>query len=309
MTGRQGALLGVIGALWGSSYLLIKYALEGFSPSEVVFWRVAVASLTLAVVLRAQGAPWRAARAELTARPRIGLGLGLVSVAAPILLIAFGERSIPSGLTAVLVAPAPLFVALFASRLDSSESVDGRQWIGLVAGVAGVALVVGLEAVGTVAQFAAALGLIAASACYAVGGFVVKGAYRGVPPIITSFISLAAAALLCLVPALLTQHPSAPGLRAVLAVLALGVTHTALAFVIFYKLIGEVGAGRSALVTYLSPGFALVYGAVLLDERITVPALAGLGLILGGVALASRRAAVSPSATVAPPAASRSPTR
>lgn len=309
MTGRQAALLGAIGALWGSSYLLIKYALEDFSPSEVVFWRVTVATLTLVVVLRVQGAPWRAARAEAARRPWVGLGLGFVSVAAPFLLIAFGERSIPSGLTAVLVAPAPLFVALFASRLDRTESVDRRQWIGLVAGMAGVALVVGVEAVGTVAQFAAALGLVTAAACYAVAGFVVKGAYRGVPAIVSSVVSLGAGALLCLVPALLTQHAGAPGLRAVLAVLALGVTHTALAFVIFYKLIGEVGAGRSALVTYLSPGFALVYGAVLLDERVTVVALIGFALILAGVALASRRAAVSPSGTVAPPAASRSPSR
>lgn len=309
MSARHAALLGLLAALWGSSYLLIKYALEDFAPAEIVFLRVAIAALALGIVLRAQGEPWRVARDEARRRPALGAGLGLVSVAIPFLLIAFGEQAIPSGLTAVLVAPAPLFVALFASRLDVSESARGAQWAGLVVGLAGVALVVGVEAVGTFAQFAAALGLVAASACYAVAGFVVKGAYRGVAPIVSSFVSLTAAALICLVPAALTAHTTTPGLRAVLAVLALGVTHTALAFVIFYKLIGEVGAGRSALVTYLSPGFALVYGAALLGERVTVAAVVGLGLILGGVGAASRRAPVSPSETVAPPAASRSPSR
>jgi drug/metabolite transporter (DMT)-like permease len=91
-------------------------------------------------------------------------------------------------------------------------------------------------------------------------------------------------------PAAIATAPSElPGLRATLAMLVLGVIGTALAFVIFYKLIDETGAGRASLVSYLAPGVALLYGALLLDEEVTLAAIAGLALILGGVALASRR--------------------
>jgi drug/metabolite transporter (DMT)-like permease len=88
--------------------------------------------------------------------------------------------------------------------------------------------------------------------------------------------------------AVATAHHDAPGLRAVLAVAGLGVLGTAAAFVIFYALIGEIGAGRASLVSYLAPGVALAYGAALLDERITAAAIGGLALILAGVALAAR---------------------
>jgi drug/metabolite transporter (DMT)-like permease len=86
-----------------------------------------------------------------------------------------------------------------------------------------------------------------------------------------------------------TGHPGAPGTRAILAVVALGVVGTALAFVIFYRLIAELGAGRASLVSYLAPGVALIYGATLLDEHVGWAAITGLALILGGVAVASRR--------------------
>ena len=95
--------------------------------------------------------------------------------------------------------------------------------------------------------------------------------------------------MLTLPAAIATAPTHVPGLRATLAMLVLGVVGTALAFVIFYKLIAEAGAGRASLVSYLAPGVALLYGALLLDEEITLAAIAGLALILGGVALASRR--------------------
>ena len=118
---------------------------------------------------------------------------------------------------------------------------------------------------------------------------MVKGPFAGVPAITTSAISCAVGAALTLPVAAATAHGSAPGLRAVLAVLALGVVGTALAFVIFYRLIAEVGAGRASLVSYLAPGVALVYGAALLDEHVGWAAVLGLGLILGGVFAAGRR--------------------
>ena len=105
----------------------------------------------------------------------------------------------------------------------------------------------------------------------------------------TSFVSLSVASLITLPVAVATAPSEAPGLGAVSSLLALGAIGTALAFVIFYKLIAEVGAGRASLVSYLAPGVALFYGAIFRDEVITVAAVGGLVLILGGVALASRR--------------------
>jgi drug/metabolite transporter (DMT)-like permease len=293
VTLRQALLTLALAAVWGSSYLLIKYALEGFEPEGVVFLRAALAALVLALVVRAQGrAAWEAA-ADGRRRPRTALLLGLLAIAAPFTLISYGELEVPSGLTAVLIAPVPLFVAAFAPFLDRSEIIGSRQAVGLVVGLAGVALLVGVETIDSLGQFLGALGILGACASYALAGFVVRLRYRGAPAISTSFISVSAAALLTLVPAALTFTGEAPGARAVLSILALGVLHTALAFVIFYRLIGELGAGRGSLVSYLAPGVALTYGAIFLDERITAAAIAGLALILGGVGLASRRRAPS----------------
>jgi drug/metabolite transporter (DMT)-like permease len=204
------------------------------------------------------------------------------------MLITLGELEVPSGLTAVLISPAALFVALFAPWIDPSERIDRKQAVGMCIGLAGVALVVGVESISTLGQFLGALAMVAAAACYALSGFVVKRRYGRLTSMQTSFVSITVAAIMTLPFALATMPSELPGLRASLSVLVLGAVGTALAFVIFYKLIAEVGAGQASLVSYLAPGVALFYGALFLDEAITVAAIAGLALILGGVALASR---------------------
>jgi drug/metabolite transporter (DMT)-like permease len=247
--------------------------------------RTALAAVVLAIALR--GAV-RGALADMRRRPGWAATLGLVAVAAPFSLITFGEHEVPSGLTAVLISPAALFVALFAPFIDPSERIDRRQGVGMLIGLAGVALVVGVESISTLWQFLGALAMVAAAASYALSGFVVKRKYRELTSIQTSFVSISVAALMTLPFAAASAPTEVPGLRAIAAVLVLGAAGTALGFVIFYKLIAEVGAGRASLVSYLAPGVALFYGAVFLDEAITVAAVAGLALILGGVALASR---------------------
>ncbi len=296
MTPRQVALLGSLAAIWGSSYLLIKYALRGFSPAEIVCVRAAGAALVLWPLCRWRGGEARAALPDIRRRPLVALGLGAIAVAAPFLLISFGEREVPSGLTAILISPSPIFVALFAPALDTSERLRGVQWLGLGAGLAGVAVLVGVESVSSLSQFLGAVAVLGASACYALGSFVVKGAYRGIPSLVVSTFSVTAAAVLTLPVAIATAEPHAPGLGPVAALAALAVVHTGLALLIFYTLISEVGAGRANLVSYLAPPFALAYGAVFLSESITVAAIAGLVLILSGVTLASRRPQPPPEA-------------
>jgi drug/metabolite transporter (DMT)-like permease len=290
VSARHTGLLAALAAIWGGSYLLIKYALEDLSAPMIVWGRVAIAALVLLVALRVTGGPAAVSGAarDLRRRPRSALLLGTLAIALPFMLITLGELEVPSGLTAVLISPAPLFVALLAPFIDPSERLDRRQGIGTLVGLLGVALVVGVESVQTFWEFVGALAMLGAAACYALSSFVVKRRYGHLASMQTSFVSITVATVLTLPLALVTLPDAAPGARAVLSVVALGALGTALAFVIFYKLINEVGAGRASLVAYLAPGVALFYGALLLDEAITVAAVAGLVLILGGVALASR---------------------
>ena len=291
MTPRQIGLLSALAAIWGGSYLLIKYALEDFSAPMIVWARTAIAALVLLVALRGAA---RGAFADMRRRPSTAVLLATLAVAAPFLLITFGELEVPSGLTAVLISPAALFVALFAPFIDPSERIDRRQGVGMLAGLAGVALVVGVESIHSTGQFLGALAMVAAAASYGLSGFVVKGRYGRLTSVQTSLVSISVAALITLPVAAATAPTEVPGLRAVAALVTLGAVGTALAFVIFYKLIAELGAGRASLVSYLAPGVALFYGAIFLDEAITVAAIVGLVLILGGVALASRRSRRAP---------------
>jgi drug/metabolite transporter (DMT)-like permease len=300
MSPRHIGLLSALAAIWGGSYLLIKYALEDLSAPMIVWSRVAVAAVVLLALIRfTMGAgAVRTVGNELRDRSRSAVLLGALAVALPFTLITLGELEVPSGLTAVLISPASLFVALFAPWIDPSERIDRRQAVGMVMGLGGVALVVGVESVQTVGQLLGALAMLGAAASYALSSFVVKRRYGHLAAMQTSLVSIVVAALMTFPLALATLPSALPGLRAVLSVLVLGAVGTALAFVIFYKLINEVGAGRASLVSYLAPGVALFYGALLLDEAITAAAVAGLVLILGGVAIASRKR-VSPSGTAA----------
>ncbi len=302
MTPRQVGLLAALSAIWGGSYLLIKYALEDFSAPVIVCARAALAALVLVIAMRGTT---RGALADMRRRPGWAIVLGCVSVAIPFTFITLGELEVPSGLTAVLISPASLFVALFAPWIDPSERIDRRQGIGMAMGLGGVALVVGVESVHSIGELLGALAMIGAAASYGLSSFVVKRRYGHLAAMQTSLVSIAVTAVLTLPLALATLPSAVPGLRALLSVLVLGAVGTALAFVIFYKLINEVGAGRASLVSYLAPGVALFYGALLLDEAITAAAIAGLVLILAGVALASRPRRVSPSGTGVPLAASR----
>ena len=276
MSPRQIGLLAALSAVWGGSYLLIKYGLEDLEPAVIVWVRLVLAAVVLYAVMRLRGggAEARAAHAELRARPWRALLLGTVAIALPFNLITFGELEVPSGLTAVLIAPASLFVAAFAPLIDPSEKVPPQALGGMLLGLRGVALCVGRRV------RALDLGVPRRARDGRRGRLLraleLRGqALQGPDVGDVSFISILVGAVLTLPAAVATAPSSLPGTRATLAMLALGVVGTALAFVIFYKLIAEVGAGRASLVSYLAPGVALLYGALLLDEEITVAAIAG----------------------------------
>jgi drug/metabolite transporter (DMT)-like permease len=302
MSARHATLLAALSAVWGGSYLLIKYALDGYSAAMIVSARSLLASAVLYAVLRSHGlAP--ATLKDLRERPTWALILAVTAVAAPFMLITFGEHVVPSGLTAVLISPASLFIALLAPFILPSESIDRRQGAGMLLGLGGVALVVGVESVQTLEEFLGALAMIGAAFFYGLSSFVVKGRYGSLAAVQTSWISVTIAGVLTLPVGIATSPGHTPTLGATAAVLALGVVGTAIAFVIYYELINGIGPARAALVSYLAPGVALFYGAIFRDETITIAAVAGLVLILGGVAIASRPKRVR--APVPAPAAAR----
>jgi len=241
----------------------------------------------LYIVLRSMGLV-SSAWADVRARPKWTLILGTTAVTAPFLLITYGEHVVPSGLTAVLISPASLFIALLAPFILPSESIDRRQGVGMLMGLAGVALVVGVESVQSLDEFLGALAMIGAAFFYGLSSFVVKGRYGKLAAVQTSWISVTVAGVTTLPLAIATTPGHTPDLGSTAALVVLGVVGTALAFVIYYELIAGIGAARAALVSYLAPGIALFYGAIFLDEAITVAAVAGLVLILGGVAIAAR---------------------
>jgi drug/metabolite transporter (DMT)-like permease len=218
--------------------------------------------------------------------------LGTLAIAAPFMLITFGELTVPSGLAGVLASTAPMFFALFAPLVNPRAEANRRQGAGLVVGLLGVALVVGVHSIHTAAQFIGALALLGAAASGGVSSFVVRLRYKnkGVPASTTSFFALGVGSLLTLPVAVVTAPRELPGVRAVLAVIALGLLCTALAYMLYYSLIDQVGGERAALANYLTPAFALFYGVLLLGESITVSAIIGLVLIIAGAEITLRGA-------------------
>jgi drug/metabolite transporter (DMT)-like permease len=287
MNARQLTMLGAVSAIWGASYLLIKIALDGFEPSMIVFARVLLAALLLYVVIQIRGGEDRAALGWLRRHPGRTLVQGTLAVAVPFMLISFGETQISSGLTGVLISPGPLFIAMLAPLIDPTEKVDRRAGIGVVIGFAGVALLIGVDTVHSLGEFLGALAMVGAALAYGLGAMYARLKFRGVPPLVVSFAACGVASALTLPPALATLAANHPDGGEIAAVVSLGAIGTAVAFVLYFGLIGQVGAGRAALCGYLIPPLALAYGAILLDEHITPASIGGLVLILAGVSLAS----------------------
>jgi drug/metabolite transporter (DMT)-like permease len=283
MSRRSWILLGLLSALWGASYLFIKVALDDdVPPAVIVFVRTALAALVL-LPLAAHRDALGGLRANAAA---IGV-LAVVQMAGPLLLIAVGEQEISSSLTGILVATAPIFTFLLAFTLEGEERASGLSLAGVVIGIAGVALLLGIDAGGGTAALVGGLLVVTASFGYGVGAWFVKRRVSGVQPVAMVGATAATASLLMLPFAALDLPPHAPDLAATGSMLALGVLCTGAAFVIFYSLVGSDGPARASLVGYIAPGFSIVYGVTLLDESFTVATAAGLLLIVSGSWLAA----------------------
>jgi drug/metabolite transporter (DMT)-like permease len=279
---RSWLLLLLLASLWGASYLFIELGLEDFSPYWVVFGRTALAAAILLPFALARGA-----LAGLSDRLGAVALLALVQIAAPFVLISAGQEEIASSLAGILVASAPIFTAVLAIWVDREERSSGLSLVGILAGMIGVALLLGVDIEGGTAALLGGLAVVLASVGYAIGGLYLKRRFADAQPLGVVTVAMAASAVMVAPAALFTMPDSFPDAGSIAAVSALGVVGTGIAFVIYYTLIATVGAAKAMLVAYVAPGFAVVYGVTLLDERFTLATLAGLVLILAGSWLAA----------------------
>jgi len=282
MARRHLLMLLALAAIWGASFMCIKVGVRGgLAPSTLVLLRLVLGALTLApIVLLRVGAAnaWRQLRSAAGAL----FLTGAVNSAIPIWSLSWAETRIDSGLAAVIQASAPLFTALLALAFVRSERVRGARLGGLLVGFAGVALLVGAQPHGKVT---AGLAVVFSAVCYAIAALYAALALRHVSPLVTALGALTGASLLML-PGGVAQWPTdVPSPKVLASVVVLGVIGTGLAYVLYYALLAGPGASYSILVTYLVPAIALGYGVLLLGEPLTVAAIAGLALVLLGVAL------------------------
>ena len=279
MSRRDLGLLLLLSAIWGSSFLFIKVGVDELEPAVVVLGRTVVGALVLLPLLIGRGG-----LGVLRGHVRTLVLLGGLNNALPFWLLGFAETRIDSGLTAVIQAAAPVFTVVLAAWIDRSQRVRRARLAGIGVGFLGVVLLVGIQEGG---QLVGALAVIGTAACYAVSVLVAGRTVRSLPPLQVSIGQLAAGALI-IAPFGLAQAPSEPpSAGAIAAVVALGALGSGVAYLLYFALIASAGASRAILVTYLVPAFALVYGAVLLDEPVTTSSLVGLALILGGTTLAT----------------------
>jgi drug/metabolite transporter (DMT)-like permease len=279
-------LLISLAAIWGASFMFIKVADRELEPTTLMFGRTLLAALLLFAFL-ASRLGVRGATSQLR-RPGVGpYALGVVTAAVPFTLIAWGETHVDSGVAAIGNASMPIFVALLALRFQQSERSTGLRLVGVLVGIAGVVVLAGVNPRGGWWAVAGTLAVVAAAVAYAVGSLWAQRLVEREAALVVTTASLIGAAL-ALLPFGLAQLPSAvPGWKETGSVLALAVLGTALAQIILYRVLRSDGAARVSLVTYLLPMTALIYGVLLLDEPLTWEELAGMVLILGGVALGS----------------------
>jgi drug/metabolite transporter (DMT)-like permease len=275
-----------LAGVWGASYLFIKVAVEEIEPAPMMFFRLLLATaLLLPFLLVREGVREGAVKLRRAWRP--GLVLGLVNAAVPFTLIAWGEKHIDSSIAAIANATVPLFVVLLAIRFRPSERATGARLVGILLGFVGVSVLSGAQAEGGAWAVAGTLAVVVASLSYAIGGLYGAARTEDTAGPVLATASMIGGALI-LLPLALAQLPDeVPGWKALGSVVALAVGATALGQLVLFRMLRLHGSSRTTLVTYLMPPTAILYGAVLLDEPITVAALTGLALILPGVALGS----------------------
>jgi drug/metabolite transporter (DMT)-like permease len=283
VSARAWTAFGIVSVLWGIPYLLIKVAVDDGIPPAFLAWARCLIGAAVLLPLAWRGGGLRG----LWQRKWVLLAFTLVEIVVPWPLLAAGEQRVDSSLAAILVATVPLLVALIAMRVDAGERPTGARLVGMVIGFGGVVALLGVDVAGQPREVVGALLVLLVAVCYASGPMIVKLRLPDADPVGTVAAALALATIVLSPAAAIAPPESTPGTDAILAVVALGLLCSALAFVFFFVLIKEAGPSRASIITYVNPVVAVALGVALLGEDVGAGAVAGLLLILAGSWLAT----------------------
>ena len=270
-----------LGLIWGLPYLLIKVAVESVDPAFVVFVRVVLGAAVLLPIVLARG-QWRVLRGHW---PWV-VAFAVTEITFTFLALTWAEQRISSSLAALLIAAVPIVGAVLAWAFGLDTHWSARRGVGLAVGFLGVAALVGLDVEGSSWVAVAAVGITVLG--YALGPIIVEKRLHDVPSLPVIAASLAVNSVIY-APFGWISRPTEPvPASAWWSMIVLGVLCTAIAFVLLFALIGEVGAPRAQVITYVNPAVAVVLGIVVLSEPMTLGIAVGFPLVLVGSWLATR---------------------
>jgi drug/metabolite transporter (DMT)-like permease len=277
------ALLLLLATLWGASYSFIKLGVVTIPPITLIAARTSIAGLLLLAIMRWRGlsmprdaVSWR----------RFLLQACLNSVI-PWTMIAWGERSLDAGLATILNSTSPIFTFFLTLAIMRHETLNLRKLFGVFAGMAGICLIVGVQSLGGLGeQLAAQIAIVAATICYA-GGAIYSRGFKGFDPMAPAAGSLLCGAMVLIPVSLVLDRPwtLAPSMDSMLALLGLAVFSTALAFVVYFRLIQTLGSVGTTAQAYLRVPIGVALGVVLLGQALTSTVWVGLGCVVIGVAV------------------------
>ena len=289
MSRRGWVLFALMSVIWGVPYLLIKVADGGVAVPVLVFARVAVgAAVLLPLAIR------RGQIRVLAGRWRWLVLFAVVEIMLPWALLSDAERRLSSSLTGLMIAVVPIIGLVLARVTGGPERLTAVRWAGLLAGLAGVALLAGPHLAGGSAWPITEVMLVAL--CYATGPLIANRKLGDLPGLSVTAVCLAGAAVVYAPFAALTWPSAVPSASVLGSLAALGVLCTAIAFVLFFQLIAEVGPARATVITYVNPAVAVALGVSVLGEPLTPAIVAAFVLILTGSVLATRSGLPRPQA-------------
>ncbi len=281
MSRRGWVLFITMSVIWGVPYLLIKVADGGVAVPVLVFARVAVgAAVLLPIAIR------RGQIRVLASHWRWLAAFAVVEIMVPWALLSDAERHLSSSMSGLLIASVPIIGLVLARVTGGAERLTVARWAGLLAGLAGVALLAGPRVLSGGAWPIAEV--ILTALCYATGPLIANRKLDGLPGLGMTAVCLAAAAVVYAPAAALTWPATTPSPAVLGSLAALGVLCTAIAFVVFFQLIAEVGPARATVITYVNPAVAVALGVAVLGEPFTPEIAAAFVLILAGSVLATR---------------------
>ncbi len=276
------ALLGILATLWGASYSFIKIGVETIPPVTLIAARTLIAGTLLLIVMRARGLTLPRDRATWL---RFLIQACLNSVI-PFTLIAWAEQTVDAGLATILNSTSPIFAFLLTLFLAQHGSLTARKLFGVAAGMAGICLIVGVEALGGLGrELIAQLAIVAATICYA-GAAIFGRGFKGLDPIMPAAGSMLCGTAILIPASLVIDRPwlLVPSADSLVALVALSAFSTALAFTIYFRLIHTLGSVGTTAQAYLRVPIGVAIGVLFLGETPTSTAWIGLGCVVAGVA-------------------------